>query len=976
MDTVGFLRTIWPEDGHYYIAHPRIDHDGSQKGFNHYGCSTVEEAANYVKRFVQEGKTVYHACASYTNKDGIIDENGKPRKRVAENAHKVQTFWIDLDCGAEKAAVGKGYATQLEAGIAVRSFCQQVGIELPLLVNSGHGLHAYWALDRALTPTQWTHIASMLRAVLDFYGVKHDSSRTTDIASILRPVGSINRKRDQEKEVQAAHIPMGKVPVVAFTTALNRVISSNGLTLQAPRTSRSTSNLNSDLTGGLDDYPESDLNRVADRCKQLGNFRDLQGMVEEPIWYAALGVIKFGTNADEVALDWSSGHPDFSESATLAKMEQWNRGPTTCARFAELNCEGCEGCVHRAAGKIKSPITLGWPDPEIVTEELVVDEDTGEKYIEVIPPIPTEFAHKYRWTAEGLMASVFDEETKEYIWKEISKMMFLPMEWGKDGAAGSADKEGRTDEHHTMRLNLRRRPGRWETFVMPTSLLGAHGKMSEYMLGKAVTGDVKLMRTYLTDWLSHLSNEVEQSNNYTRYGWFDGSFLCGDQMYTPDGKHHTVKLGGEALNKAFAFRPKGSLDQWVDIVDRAYNHPANIQYQYLLCAGFGAPLFPMIGGANIPAAMLSSFSPNSGYGKSTAQRFALSIFCNPKDVEMSAKNVTDTALYIYLGVYHNLPVMVDEITNVDGVKVSDLSYTISQGRPKERGTQSGGLRHNNHTWSTLVLTSGNRSLVSTLGAHKANAEAEIARIFECEFSDEVVHSKSEFDEISRIAEANYGTAAEPYLSYITANREQVQALLYRVQAILDNKVNAKRVERFWSATAAAVLTGGLIAHQLGLIKFDMAALMDWVCKQMLAQRRGMANNTQDDEETFATMMADFAAGLIVTDRDNGTSNKPVFVEVHPRHKPVGRVIVNEGLLFLSVTAVREWCSKYQADYSRIRRWLGDNGYIKLSDRQFAIGRGTQYPVPATKCWVLDAKKLNNGDVPMETKPNLTLHTGS
>lgn len=975
MNTVEFLTKIWPEEGFYYVVTPFIASDGEQHGFAHYGHDTVESAAQHIAKLVASGSSVYYACASYITKEGIKDANGKNRKRVTENACKAKALWIDIDCGAEKAAVGKGYPTQTEACKAIVDFCKQVGIQLPILISSGYGIHAYWPLQCALTPSQWSNFATRLRAVLDFYGVKHDPSRTTDIASILRPVGALNHKRGEAAKVQAKYTKLDSVELKPFSAALDAVIAANGLTVHERNNKRTIANagLNSDLMDEQD-WPLGDMEKVAEKCAQIRAMRDTRGLMDEPTWHAALGVIKHSTDPEKYATEWSSGHPEYTEQATLAKMDQWTYPPTTCKAFQQRNCDGCAGCVYKDTNHIKSPIQLGWPDPVAVTQETVVDEATGEEVVEVIPTLPAELSLKYRWTANGLLASVYSEELKEYVWETISRSFVIPTGWVREGMAGSADKDGKTEDHHVMQVTMRRRPGVWENFAMPTSLLGSSGKLAEYLMGKAVTGDLKLMKNYLTDWVTHLSNEVQQSNNYTRFGWYDENFLCGDQMYKADGTVETVKIGGEALNKLHAFRPKGSLQEWIDVVDRAYNHNVNIQYQFLLCAGFGAPLFPMIGGANIPAAMLSSHSGNSAYGKSTAQRFALSIFCNPKEVEMSAKNVTDTALYIYLGIYHNLPVMVDEITNVDGQKVSDLSYTISQGRPKERGTQSGGLRHNNHSWSTLVLTSGNRSLVATLGAAKANAEAEIARIFECRFGDEAMHSKSEFDDIARVAQVNYGTAAEPYLKYLTTHREEVQDMLYRVQKMLDERTNARRVERFWSATAAAVLTGGIIARKLGLVKFDLQKLTDWICVQMLEQRKGMADNTQDDEETFAAMMADFASNLIVTDREGDSKgSKPPYVEVHPRAKPVGRVIANDGTLYLSIMAVRDWCNRFQADYSRIRRWLGENHYIKMADRQYTIGRGTQYPVPPTKCWVLDAKRLNTGEV---QRPGLTVHTGT
>src|SRR6185503_5423180 len=75
-------------------------------------------------------------------------------------------------------------------------FCDKTSFPRPMIVDSGNGIHCYWPLTKSISSSAWQILANKLRDCLDFFSVIVDPSRTTDFASILRPVGSTNRKGD------------------------------------------------------------------------------------------------------------------------------------------------------------------------------------------------------------------------------------------------------------------------------------------------------------------------------------------------------------------------------------------------------------------------------------------------------------------------------------------------------------------------------------------------------------------------------------------------------------------------------------------------------------------------------------------------------------------------------------------------------------------------------------------------------------
>ena len=132
-ETERFLRLILPPEGWYCAAvfEPR------HKVPKHYWFKTVEELAAFMLEQDATGKTVYHACASY-KKAGTLWKG-----RTAENVHQIASLWGDVD--------GKDYRDQGEMLTAVAVFADKEKLPLSALVNSGHGLHAYWRLERPLT---------------------------------------------------------------------------------------------------------------------------------------------------------------------------------------------------------------------------------------------------------------------------------------------------------------------------------------------------------------------------------------------------------------------------------------------------------------------------------------------------------------------------------------------------------------------------------------------------------------------------------------------------------------------------------------------------------------------------------------------------------------------------------------------------------------------------------------------------------
>jgi Domain of unknown function (DUF927) len=351
---VDFLRRVLPQEGFKcaWVV------DGNKK-FNVF-FSTVDGLAFFVLQQDASGRTVYHACSSF--RSNIKAPKGTPRAqrrlgRTQHNVLAVRSLWADVDCGE-----GKPYPTQLDGAEHVAAFCRRTGLPAPLYVGSGNGLHLYWPLDEALGPETWRRYAAGLAKLFVHHGLHVDTTRTQDLSSVLRTPGTHHRK-DGLKEVIAGPL-VGPYPLQLFERLLHggpvqrlpllpRISAVSSLVVHSQTGGRAGAG--ADFLGGLYDDRPASAERVARDCRQLAALEERRGQVTEPHWHAALGVLAHCVDGRDRAHQWSD--PEW-HGAIDEKLERLaGFGPTTCAKFASLDRDGCVGC--RWSGRISSPIQLG-----------------------------------------------------------------------------------------------------------------------------------------------------------------------------------------------------------------------------------------------------------------------------------------------------------------------------------------------------------------------------------------------------------------------------------------------------------------------------------------------------------------------------------------------------------------------------------------------------------------------------------------
>ena len=906
-----FLHQMLPTQGLYCSAQV------APVGFIHRFFDNIPALIQHIETQDAAGHTMYAAQASFHT----------PQNRKAENAAFIRNFFFDLDAGIKKFAQtpDKAYETQSEACLAIKQFALYMNLPLPTVVNSGFGLYAHWLIDEDIPADKWKVMATILKRVAQAAGFKQDPSRTSDTASVLRPVGSTNRK-GEPKPVRLIHLSQS-MPLKTFSDALEAAAKKSHVPATAIQLPTQFKGLNYEFTSGVEGPPSS-LLQVAERCAQIRAIRDSLGNVDEPTWYNFLGMARHTSEGKEVVIlhEWSKGHPDYTPEATTGKVRQHEAGgygPTTCEKFGSDNPSGCLGCAH--ANSIKSPITLGRPDPvSIATPE---DE-------QVTPA-------GFKRSAEGVFWS--DDGQK---WHRFYQYDIYITAISHDATLGY---EVATIRHQLpVTKEYVNFPIRTALMHDPKALLMALADNHVQTTGGEPR---KQMVNYIDNTMQQIRANRKLTNLHSQMGWKEGdklSFVLGQKLFQQEEEPSDIGFARNVPEAAKAFRSQGDLEKW-KAVTVSMGLPGMEPFAFAFLAGaFGAPLFKFTGYSGAMVALIG----DSGIGKTLLGEWIMSVYGDSQKLIL-LKDDTKNFTVQRLGLYGSLPLYVDEISNIDGQELSDLVYKITQGRDKGRLSRSGTERAVINSWNTIAVASSNHSLVDKLSALKTDASAEINRLMEIDTAAVQGFGREVATQAYHTFHEHFGVAGPVYIEYLTNNQEQHRVKIDQIVRAIDLSTDALPEERFWSAVAGAAIYGGLIAQKLGLIQFQVAPVLAWVKNHIVSARANKTEQVTNYTDYLGQFLDSHMNGVIVT-----THNGPkevVGIIREPRGNLVCRIDEDMKRMYISRSVLKAYLEKTYGSYSKLKTSLEKCGALIDTNKRKVLGAGTYFSGSQQPVWEIDLK---------------------
>lgn len=907
-----FLADLLPSDGYICVAMAL-----PKGGFRHFFCENISDAQQQIDVLDRSGNTVFVAQASF-----ITTES-----RKQPNAAYLKNFFLDIDCGPNK-----DYPSQQEAVVALKDFVAATDLPFPSVVSSGNGLYAHWLLDTAIPAQQWKTTARIFKDTVLAYGFKTDPSRTADSSSVLRPPGATHRKDPSNPKTVQLLKHQAPITYTTFATALAKAARKKKVDTDAVRPP-TEADPNADFIAGLAGRAPSSIVAAAEKCQQLKTFRDSEGDVSEPYWYSALGVMVHCDDGKDFIHPWSAGHPQYSFSLTAAKAQQYldsGAGPTTCVKFGMENPEACIGCPHN--GKIKSPIVLGFPEPKALEA----------------PNELMQTAEGFRRSNEGLFYEDDGRWVRFYDQDMYIDRIAYDMSLGYQVAI---------IRHHLPHEG-------WMEFMLRSSLIhdprGLMVALSDNNVHVVGVKEKKLMTVYIEGHIARMQRMRKMTLLLSQMGWKRTTaekdlFVLGKKLFHGDGTVENASLAQNVPTAAKGFRSEGDPNLWTAATE-LLNAPGMEPFAFSLLCGFAAPLMKFTG---FDGALISLVG-DSGVGKTLMLRFVQSIYGQHNEL-MMLRDDTRNALVSRLAVYGNLPLTVDEVTNIDGQELSDLVYRFTQGRDKARLTKNSEERATLNTWNTLAMVSTNSALADKLTGTKHDASAELNRVFEYNVPNVAAFSGETTAKLYWTLNNNFGHAGERYVQYLAANVDTLAEKIGAVQQRINESVQIRGDERFWAAIVATAIYGGLVAQRLGLIKFEISRVLSWAEKQIVSLRGEKSELADNSIDILAQFLDTHSANRLIV---NGVAKgrRDCAVIEPPRGALVIRYEINRDRLFISRTAIKTFLTKRFGSYNRVRNDLTEMGALKQAGIRKSLGAGTIHTGASQPCWEIDLKCQKLGAV--------------
>jgi len=915
------LDVVLPSEGRYCAW-------GNGRYISQEFYNTREEFNKQIDWLVNNEFDAYFGCAKY----------GDANHRKHSNAEYFRALWMDIDCGPEKAAPDangkiKGYIDQSTGLQAVAAFCKKNALPRPIIVDSGYGLHFYWVLSETLRRNVWDSLSKSLRDLALKDGLIVDTA-VFEASRVLRVPGTYNYKKDEPASVQVISDRYEVKGYEEWKALLN-----------APEPEEERDFIPRRLSPLMESMLENRAKRFStimlksvkgEGCKQLLFCYENQADIEYNLWRSALSIATHCIDRDSAIHKMSQHHPGYTEGETEKKAADIG-GPHFCTTFERENPGGCDGCPNK--GKFKSPIMLG---AEIARAEDFDDGDGDDGHATASVTYPALPDPYFRAKSGSIYINIGSEDPPVLVYEHnlyVVKRMHDPF-------AGE-----------TALLHLHLPRDGLKEFPVALSNLVVKDRLREDLAKQGVAaGDaqVKNLLNYLITSVKNLQVTNKAEIMRTQFGWVDknAKIIIGDREITKDGSFYSPPSTSTS-DVIDMMKPTGSLEKWKEVFNM-YSRPGLEPHAFAALTAFGSLLLKFTG---ISGAIINVIYPKSGSGKSTTLYMCNSVIGHPKTLASMWKDTYNAKMH-RLGVLNNLANTIDEITNTGPTEFSDLAYSISQGRGKNRmKAMSNEMRINFTSWQGITLTSANASFYEKLGLAKDSPDGESMRLFEYRIEPTNVigtaEGKQMFDQ--QLFE-NYGHAGDIYAQWLVNNLEEAIATLRQVQAKIDADVQFTARERFWSALAACNITGGLISKKLGLHDYDMKAIYNWLKVQLGSMREELSPPTTESTNILGDFINSHINNVVVV---NGKADARTNLDAAPIMEPKGELHIryepDTKRMYITVAAIRKHCAERQIGYKDWLKQMADkNILVGVTNKR--MSKGMKVISPAVRVVELDTSK--------------------
>ena len=837
--------------------------------------------------------------------------------RKAKDCTGAAALWLDIDIGAHHAK--PDYTDPKQFGLDFKNFMAGTGLPMPWIVSTGHGVHLYWPLGRTVTPDKWSRFMARLFTACDKYGLRYDHA-ATDISRILRVPGTYNYK-GQPVPVKIAKA--GVTDLLKLATVLKQYEPAKQTAVKHADTVR--------------EMRETDP--IVNGCEQIRTC----GAAEYETWRNAARCLTFCDHGYETFHQLSQDDPRYDVDQcdkTWDSLEKDNYAPVLCATFEKAHREVCARCP--AHGRVTTPVMLG-KKLKAKVESAPADSIRGVPFesdsYHVVPGKGVQWTFQNKEGADiTLTIAPFEFYIMELV---IDNRMQTPMRTYKSRVVFS-DNSYRDFDFVVDDM--------YKSGLAPARILTQYGISVE---PDNMDQMIKFMKTYI----AKVQNELTPSFVRDHYGWYEvqdlsgehhSEFVIGAQTYTASGVKVTYLDSRAQAMAEHKMTVAGTLDNWKQI-PRLYRELGQESAQLLMCASFSSVFMPLgIGTATNVA--YNFYDTVGGKGKTSLLAALASVWGDPSSLPLS-KTDTVSAKYQQYSVYHNLPILIDEITGMSAGDIANMLYDLVNGREKNRSNRQGTELQRGGSWQTITVSTSNQSLYEMLKSFREQTLATSMRVIEmrCDFKDYTGDTEitDKIDSVMTAVHSNYGLAGREFIKYILAD-SNIKKEVTDYVAQFSAKYRRNNDERFWITGLGVALAAGRIAVRMGLLDYDMDTLEKWVGETLLSTMR---SSVRDNRQNPVSILADFITDninntLVVAEHTRQGKEPPVgmpdpYVSIEPRGSLQIRRELDSNTVVFKKAALTRWADSHGVSASTLLDDLKGYPNASITNTLMDLGQGVK-----------------------------------
>lgn len=292
----------------------------------------------------------------------------------------------------------------------------------------------------------------------------------------------------------------------------------------------------------------------------------------------------------------------------------------------------------------------------------------------------------------------------------------------------------------------------WEHIIVDKEMIASSNRIVQ-LAGHgihATSENAKHLVRYLSD-IEYMNLDIiEARKSSSKLGWTKGKFLPYDNEIVFDGE--------EKFRETYnSIKEVGSEDAWMNLA-KEVRASDRFEPKISIVASLASVLIEPLNA--LP--FILNIGGDTGKGKTVSMMLATSCWANPgENVYMADSKSTVTALELRLDFLNNLPMMLDDMSQVKakcGGDFTDLVYMLCSGKGKDRANATLGLNRMT-TWRNIILTNYEYSLVTETMQGGA-----INRIIDVEADEGYIFENG--NHVAETVKQNYGFAGRRFIEAI------------------------------------------------------------------------------------------------------------------------------------------------------------------------------------------------------------------